>query len=1195
MMAAVRFALCVAAFAPALARAQTRHEIIRGRVTGDSARAVRGADVIATRASDRASKTATTDATGRYAIDWPDGTGDYALSVSASGYQSAGLHLVRSGADSVLVADVRLAPIARLGPVVSRATRPVPDRDPASYGAGGTESATFPVNAARRLPPDQAGDLNAIAAMLPGVAAVGGGISVAGLSPNQNSITLNGLAFAGADVPRDAATRLRVITSSYDPSNGWFSGAQTAVDLVIGNQFTQRTTHWTVDAPPLEYGDRISAQSGQRFTNVNLSLGGNGQLLGDGWAYNYGVQGGRKASDVASLLSADSDLLEHAGIAPDSAARFVSTLGQLGVPLNAAGAPSQTIDQSVSFIGRIDHAPYDWSARAYNPTTYGAQAYVKLGDIKGQGTSPVATPAHAGASSSSIASFTGFFTRVFGGSYLFDARSGLTLAHNGSDPLIALPDGRALVVSSLDDGSNGISTLQFGGNGALQSSTRSLRWETNAQLQLYPPGAARHRVKLSADARYDTFEQDVSANHLGTFTYNSLSDVAANRPASFTRALTSPTRRGGEWNAFAAIGDLWRVSPSLQLLYGVRADANVFTTRPAQNSVVLSQFGLSTSTAPSSIDLSPRLGFNWQRSAGLTIRGGVGQFRNIVDASLLAVPSVSTGLPGTTLRLSCIGAAVPVPDWTSYLVNAATIPRTCAAGAGPLIDAAPNVQLLDRSYRPQRSWRSNLGLSSSAWKNVYSVDAILSYNLDQPGTFDANFTRTPRFALSDEGRQVYVTPSSIVPASGALGPATARADTSFGRVLRAVSDLRSLSEQSVFTLRPFVPNVVRRYAGDVIVSYTLTHVRAEQRGFDGASLGDPALREWARGDLDARHLFVAQAAVRPLGDPRAILFLYGRLQSGLPFTPLVAGDVNGDGLSNDRAFVADSPDLRSLVASSTPRVATCLSSQIGRIAERNSCEGPWTAQLNASLVIGPQLLHERRATLTINLANPLGGLDQLLHGSNLRGWGGPAAPDQTLYTVRGFDPSRERFIYDLNQRFGSTNASASTLRAPFRITLDMAIDIAPSLPDQMLDRWLRPGRAGHEGKRITSDELVRRLQTTVPDPFAELLQQSDSLLLTDAQVQALQTLDAHYRAHVDASWRSLCDYLAALPDHYDFATASRRTDDTTDELWEYGRVEVQQRLTDLLTPVQTAMLGGWAGQMFRAHDRMHVRLTPRGG
>jgi hypothetical protein len=251
-VAAIAFAVAMSAL-PTSVSAQARHEIVRGRVLSDSGAAVRAADVIVTRTSDRATKTTTTAADGTYSVDWPDGTGDYALAVSATGFKAASVHVVRSGADSVLVADVRLAAIAqRLAPVVTQARRPVPDRDPSSYGAGGSEASTIAQNAARRLAPDQAGDLNAIAAMLPGVTQVaGGGISVLGLGPGQNSVTMNGLAFSGTDIPRDATTRVRVLASTYDPSNGWFSGAQTAVDLVLGGQFTSRTSHLTVDAPAM--------------------------------------------------------------------------------------------------------------------------------------------------------------------------------------------------------------------------------------------------------------------------------------------------------------------------------------------------------------------------------------------------------------------------------------------------------------------------------------------------------------------------------------------------------------------------------------------------------------------------------------------------------------------------------------------------------------------------------------------------------------------------------------------------------------------------------------------------------------------------------------------------------------------------------------------------------------------------------
>ena len=66
-----------------------------------------------------------------------------------------------------------------------------------------------------------------------------------------------------------------------------------------------------------------------------------------------------------------------------------------------------------------------------------------------------------------------------------------------------------------------------------------------------------------------------------------------------------------------------------------------------------------------------------------------------------------------------------------------------------------------------------------------------------------------------------------------------------------------------------------------------------------------------------------------------------------------------------------------------------------------------------------------------------GGLDQLLHGSSgLHGWGSAPIVDGTLYTVRGFDPATQRFVYQVNPRFGSTNPTFNTLRTPFRMTLD---------------------------------------------------------------------------------------------------------------------------------------------------------------
>jgi len=1183
------------------------HEIVRGRILSDSGMPVRGADVIVTRTSDAIARTTLSDSAGAFLIDWSSSTGDYAISVSAAGYRSFAGHLTRAGSDSIIVADIHLArSVQRLAAVVARAQRPIPDRDPSSFDVASVGGNAVAQNAARRLAPDQAGDFTAIASMMPGVALTPTGISVAGLPSSQNAVTLAGLAFPGSDVPRDAITRLRVQASSYDPSIGWYSGAITAADLAIGDQFTYRSGHLTADAPALQYNDPISSRLGQRFTNFNASLGGNGQLVDDRWAYNYGIQGGRRASSLsATMLDAGPDLLQHAGVSPDSAARLLSLLHGYDVPVSLGGIPGGAVDENVSFIARVDHAPYDWIKLAPNPTTYGLQAYAKWHRADAQSFSPTATPAHGGTSNQDIGALTALASTIFGRGYLADIRSGITAVRSTNDPYLALPDGRVLVASTLPDASQGLSTLQFGGNSALSTAQRNFRWETLTNLQLYPAGAATHRVKLAADVRYDAFAQDLTANRSGTFTFTSLGDLAANQPASFTRTLSAPQATGGEWNAFVAAGDLWRVNPSWQLIYGVRAEGNTFIKRPALNAALASELGIRNDGAPSTFALSPRLGVNWQNGAGKVLRAGIGEFRNIIDASLLSVPSTTTGMPGGALRITCIGSAVPTPDWALFASDPSTIPTQCAGSSNVFVDASPTVQYVDPAYQPSRSWRANLGYQSSVLRNVYSIDLLGSWNLNQSGTYDRNFAGAPVFTLPDEGRTLFVPASSIVASSGQLSPTLARRSPAFGRVVDLVSDLRSQTAQAIVSLRPRIPAAMQRYFGDVILGYTLSDVRAQQRGFDGAAFGDPRALEWARGDLDARHQFVVQGVFRPLGDGRLLAFFSGRAQSGLPFTPMVAGDVNGDGLPNDRAYVfaptsagdtSLANGMRSLLASAPRNVRDCLDAQLGHAAARNSCEGPWTESLNIGMRVSGQLLHTPRMDVTVNLANPLGGLDQLLHGpSNLRGWGAPATPDPTLYTVRGYDPNAKRFLYAVNPRFGTSAPSIGTFRAPFRLTIDVQLDLARSMSDQQLDRWLRPGRAGREGVRLTEQEFFRRYQRTVPDPYAELLQQSDSLLLSSDEVAQLQAAQSVYRARVDALWTSLASYLASLGDTYDVDAVSRRTDTTIDDIWEITRVDVQRNLEAILAPAQTAMLTGWSGMLFRAHDRVHIRLSPRGG
>ncbi len=1205
-----------------------RHEVVRGTVTGAPAPGIQGPnkplaglDVIVTRGPDRAFKSAKTDASGAYSIDWPDGTGDYLVHVAAPGYETFRKRVTRAGSDTVYIVDAVLRPTApqQLGPVVTTARRPRPDRNPA-FGADVGASEQLSGGLIGKLPPDVDGDLAAIAATMPGVTQTNGGISVLGLGADQNSTTLNGMSFAGSDIPRDANTRVRVSASAYDPSRGWFSGANTNVELQPGSLFGGRRAHVTLDAPSFQYTDPVSAGLGQRFTNGNLSLGADGELVEDKWYYNMGVQGGRKAATVTSLGSANADLLEHAGVSSDSAARFMSLLRSAGVPLTLSGLPSSAITDNVSFIGRFDHTPFDPETLGPAKTTWGLTAYAKLSRSGALATTPTATAAHAAKSSQEIGSLQAQHSTYFGRDYLADTRSSFSLTRNSTNPYLSLPDARVRVESDFDDATAGVASLQFGGNGAPAGNSKQWTWENATDIQFYASGTPRHRVKLSGDVRLDGYAQQVTPNSLGTFFYNSLADLASSTPSSFTRTLNAPERSGAEWNGFVAASDLWRINPSWQILYGARVEGNAFTSAPRYNPAIDQIFGARTDYAPNSFHISPRFGFNYNRTGQIrntqignplgrftgttpgVLRGGFGEFRGLTPAALLSNAIVSTGLAGSQSRLSCIGSAVPAAAWSTFVAQPSTIPTACAGGVSTFADAAPTVLLFDPAWSMAHSWRGNLAWSSVLRSFNYSLEGTYSLNLNQPGTYDLNFKNAPVFTLPDEGRAIFASASNIVPTSGLVSPTDARLSSNYARVVSARGDGRSVSKQATLTVSP---NLVGGGFSNLYVAagYTLSSIRTLQRGFDATTFNSPTERAWTRGDLDARHQLLLQAGY---ATNNVTFTLLGRLQSGLPFTPVVSGDVNGDGLANDRAFIFDparvpdaslSAGLRDLLADSPRSVRDCLTRQFNHPAAPASCEGPWTASLNTRLGFNGDGRHlSRRVNVGINLANPLGGLDQLLHGSNdLRGWGTASAPDPVLYNVRGWDPATKRFQYSVNPRFGNTRPSATTLRAPFRLTLDVSIDVGRPIEEQQVDRWLKPGRDGRKGPKADAQDLKRRYERNVPDLYGLVLQQSDSLLLSRDQADGLQKARAAYRARLDSVWTAVANYLAGLPDRYDPHDAYKHAEDAIDGAWEMTRVDLKQTLPTILNPIQLQLLPGVVKSLVNSTGPVRIRVFIAGG
>jgi hypothetical protein len=1204
---AFAFFLIGAALAGPLSRplaAQT--DVIRGRVTDAEGQPIPGVRVTATSLPGNVTRTATTNPQGTFQIAFPGGQGDYILGYAHFAYAFRQFQVKRLADEAVLIADARLSPMQMDSIVVvaSRQERVNPNSQ--APDVSGTERSV----ATDVLPADQLGDIAALAASLPGVMLVPGldgeadGFSVLGLDAEANSVTLNGLQSGVGSLPRDASVSSSLSTSPFDVSRGGFSGGEFAIRTRAGSNFKNRGMSLVMTAPQMQWTDPAGRALANDYTNVSLGATASGPIKRNSTFYNFSMQLGRQSRDNQTLLSTNALGLQTAGVAVDSVSRLVDILAGHGVPTGAAGSRGDRVSDNGSLFGSIDFSPPTSAAgHSFNLTLNGnwrRQAPVTASQL-----------AFGSASGDRTSWGWGAQTRHSGylGLILSETSAGVNVSREYSDPYLDLPAGRVRVSSLLTDGGSGVQTLTFGGNQGLDSESST----TNATLQnslSWFDDANKHRMKLSSEVQLRRSTQHQASNLLGSFTFNSLEDLEAGRPASFTRTLSARERAIDQWIGSLSLGDSYRRTTDLQLQYGVRLDVSHFTTKPAFNPLVETTFGRRNDRIPTSLLVSPRLGFSWTlgdageiaaftgaaRAPRAVLRGGVGLFASNAGSGQVGQAIENTGLASGTQQISCVGPAVPIPDWDAY-ADPSAVPDRCADGSigTPFANPSPNVTLFGEDFAPSRTVRSNLSWNGSVLDGRFNLnlEGTYSLNLNQQRSLDLNFDPTQRFTLPDEGRPVYVEPSSIVPGTGSIASRAARLSTDFARVTELRSDLTSRTGQVSVRLSPMqrAPTTL-----GWSLSYTYSHIREQVSGFTSTA-GDPLLIEWAPSAQGPHQI---SYSLRYNFFNTVQVSWNGSFRSGSAFTPFVAGDVNGDGYSNDRAFVPDpsstsdpalADGMRALLASAPSATRACLERQRGRLAERNSCRGPWssTASLNLSLDRA-KFRMPQRGSVSFSLSNPLGALDLLVNGSgNLRGWGQNPSPDASLLYVRGFDPSTRRYRYEVNERFGATRPQFSTLRAPVTLTASVRIDLGPTRERQNLSQQLSFGRS-QPGAKYPAQLYRTSVTSTALNPMSTILRTQDTLRLTTLQADSIASMNRRYMYQSDSIWAPVSVYLAGLPNEYDEGAAYQRFLDAREAQVDM-LVRIVPVIRGLLTDEQRRRLPASVGSLL---DPRYLALV-RGG
>lgn len=530
----------------------------------------------------------------------------------------------------------------------------------------------------------------------------------------------------------------------------------------------------------------------------------------------------------------------------------------------------------------------------------------------------------------------------------------------------------------------------------------------------------------------------------GEYRFNNLADFAANRPSRYfrlTRACPVPLVNNAagqpvicpefdvpfaeftalEWSLYAQ--DAWQVTDRLLVQAGMRVTGTTFTDEPGRVAAVEQAFGFRTDEVPGFTGISPRFSFTYdvRGNQRQIVRGGIGVLQGRAP-TVLAGNVFQTDKP--LLSVFCTGGSVPAFDLDELLADRTgqNNPAACSGGQAP--SGRPEHSVFSEDFRLPRTVKANLGYEHLLPTGTkLAVDFLFSVSKHLFTVQDVNL-KDPQFTLGAEGRPVLVPAVEFDPRFGA-GSERLR-DGNFDNIFVNVTE----GEARAFN---FTIEVDQRIGDALQVSGRYAHTRAfdnssfscctSGEGFAGEpTAGDPNFVGdfgederglWGPSRFERRHTFVTNFSWR--GPAGVRVNGIWRLQSGTPWTPLVDGDVNGDGEDdNDRAFVGTNLEFETAADLQAMQALLdehgCLADQLGRIATRNSCRNPWFNSLDLRLSWEVPTVRGQRVEVLLDLFNLLNGINS--------DWGrfrGVFGSDRNLLAAEGFNPVTGNVIYSVNR------------------------------------------------------------------------------------------------------------------------------------------------------------------------------------
>lgn len=453
----------------------------------------------------------------------------------------------------------------------------------------------------------------------------------------------------------------------------------------------------------------------------------------------------------------------------------------------------------------------------------------------------------------------------------------------------------------------------------------------------------------------------------GRWAYSSPENFYASKPSRI-RGVYNVGNNGYEFNknqssaAFRVLllsqymQDEWSLANNFTLTGGIRFDFTLLpdTKNPNEKVISLPDFSSYRNKVSKTLQIAPRLGFNWDisRNKTLQVRGGIGVFNGRLPFNWLAYPYYNDGKSYGNVDFRPNGQVVQLNRDLSQIASAYQPGLT-------------EINLMDDNFKLPQVLRNSLGIDYKTNNNwLITLEGIYTKTIKDVLYKTINLKdSTSALTGSGDNRPVYLGSSTQQKIGKEFTNVFLLTNTSEGYKYQvSVSVSKSIAGQFSFS-------AAYTYGVSKDIANGARNSPQANWEFNQTILPNAPGLAYSNSDIRHRILTVLQKQFNFKKYGKTNVSVVYNIQSGSPYSYVYIGDINRDGSpNNDLVYVpssftdanlADIKDTGGNVLISASQQWANLSEYIqndkylrtrtGKYAERNAARTPWNHQLDMKI------------------------------------------------------------------------------------------------------------------------------------------------------------------------------------------------------------------------------------------------------